>query len=175
MAVGPYLHELSPQADQQVAIDYMIDQWGLSRKFNDGGQSWITGLWQTVGYNHVLMPNDDHAGLFNKGFPWWINYGCVPPTSHHAGGVVTSFCDGSTRKIADTIDRNLWLAMGSRSGNNCGTESYAQRKNHKSNKGVVHGPVLNFVSGERLLMVGGRWGFGRETESRSGSGPASSA
>ncbi|MEW4490562.1 DUF1559 domain-containing protein [Thalassoglobus sp. JC818] len=45
------------------------------------------------------------------------SYAAVTVTSLHPGGVNVGMGDGAARFIADTIDRNVWRALGTRNGN----------------------------------------------------------
>lgn len=40
----------------------------------------------------------------------------MPLTSSHAGGVHVVLADGGTRFVAETIDENVWAALGTRAG-----------------------------------------------------------
>ena len=46
----------------------------------------------------------------------------VTPSSHHEGGIHVSMADGSVRFMSESIDRNLYWALGSRNGGEVVTE-----------------------------------------------------
>lgn len=82
------------------------------------GRAWITG-WPPAGnmYFHVRKPNTNNAHI---GPSFHRNNSSeaqgdfvVTPSSNHAGGVVVSFADASTRFISDQVDQNTWWALGS--------------------------------------------------------------
>jgi prepilin-type N-terminal cleavage/methylation domain-containing protein len=64
-------------------------------------------------YNHTLTPNfkgrDCHRG---GGF----DSGHLAARSYHVGGVNLLVCDGTVRRIANSVDAQVWLAAGSRAG-----------------------------------------------------------
>lgn len=50
-------------------------------------------------------------------------YAAITASSCHSGGVNLALADGSVRFISDSIDRNIWRALGTRNGNEAiGTE-----------------------------------------------------
>jgi prepilin-type N-terminal cleavage/methylation domain-containing protein len=94
------------------------------------GQSYTNGwptasYWGTM-YNHVAPPNwksNDCGG--------WTSFNDVPgehmilsARSYHQGGVTVSYGDGSTTFVNDSIDLDIWRAVGTRNGGE--SESIAQ-------------------------------------------------
>ncbi len=69
------------------------------------------------GFNHIQTPNrhscqngdtsDSRSGI----------YAAITASSQHSGGVNLAMADGSVRFISDSIDRNVWRAIGTRNGN----------------------------------------------------------
>lgn len=114
IAVGPYLRDLSSPLNEDYVVNYLKVNFALLRKTHDGGERWTTGMWRTIGYNHILGPQSDYAGTFNRGSAWWCNYGCVPPTSLHPPGVVLATCDGAVRLVSKEVDLAVWRALGTR-------------------------------------------------------------
>jgi prepilin-type N-terminal cleavage/methylation domain-containing protein/prepilin-type processing-associated H-X9-DG protein len=78
-----------------------------------GCQYYRGGVIWTGYYNHTLTPNfkgrDCHRSV---GF----DSGHFAARSYHPGGVNLLVCDGSVRKINDSIDAAVWLTAGSRAG-----------------------------------------------------------
>lgn len=81
---------------------------------NSGLQGWYDGLFFDTMYNHLLPPNSPgwFFGFFNQN-EW---YQAAPASSYHPGGVNTLLCDGSVQFVYDTIDPDIWLAMGTARG-----------------------------------------------------------
>ena len=79
------------------------------------GNHWWSGHPYAGRYNHVMPPNTwsclyPENGLTNGN-------GAVPPSSRHPGVVNVLFGDGSVRAIKQTINVEVWWAVGSRDGN----------------------------------------------------------
>ena len=67
--------------------------------------SWIFGGFVVTLYDHILPPNSRRCN--------WV----TPSIGSHSGGnVSTAFCDGSARQINNTIDVDVWRAIGTRRG-----------------------------------------------------------
>lgn len=60
------------------------------------------------GYDHVLPPNSPSCGD--------SYYGVYSVTSYHFGGVNAVFGDGSARFVSESIDSEVWAAIGTRNG-----------------------------------------------------------
>jgi prepilin-type N-terminal cleavage/methylation domain-containing protein/prepilin-type processing-associated H-X9-DG protein len=84
------------------------------------GNNWISGnansglMWDA--YNHWMPPNSMGCYNSNDGNTagWGNPMDAQPPSSNHPGGVNTAFCDGSVKFIKDTINLQVWWAIGSR-------------------------------------------------------------
>jgi prepilin-type processing-associated H-X9-DG protein len=46
----------------------------------------------------------------------FVQYGAITARSYHAGGVNTSFVDGSVRFVTNSIPQLTWRALGTRNG-----------------------------------------------------------
>lgn len=80
------------------------------------GRSWASGVpYVAPTYMHVQSPNsfighyenDGDQGIFAGDF-------VITPSSNHTGGVNMSMADGATRFVSDTVDQNVWWAIGGR-------------------------------------------------------------
>jgi prepilin-type N-terminal cleavage/methylation domain-containing protein/prepilin-type processing-associated H-X9-DG protein len=71
------------------------------------GAPWING--QHV-FLHVTTPDTRSCGFFTA------LRACMPPSSHHAGGVNMCMGDGSVRFVKDSISPATWSALGTRNG-----------------------------------------------------------
>ncbi len=92
-----------------------MGRWIVGTDFSNG---WPFGFYSSTMYNHVAPPN-------------WRGYDCgswsaipdapgehaiISARSMHRGGVMVAFGDGSSKFVTDSIDRNVWRALGSRDG-----------------------------------------------------------
>jgi prepilin-type N-terminal cleavage/methylation domain-containing protein/prepilin-type processing-associated H-X9-DG protein len=89
-------------------------QWSCS------GRNWVHGDYATSRYNHIMPPNavscsQSAAGSLNA-VPINEEGGAHTASSRHSGGANMVTVDGSTHFVADSIDRLVWSAMGSRNG-----------------------------------------------------------
>ena len=66
-------------------------------------------IWRN-GYVHLTPPN---SVCWRNGD--WDDI-MLPSSSYHTGGTNVVFCDGSVRFVRDSVDRNAWMAAGSRNG-----------------------------------------------------------
>jgi prepilin-type processing-associated H-X9-DG protein len=76
------------------------------------GYPWNEGnIWRNW-YNHLLPPN---SPCWRPNSDWWQLVS--PASSFHPGGVNILMCDGSLRFTMETVDPDVWLATGTRMGN----------------------------------------------------------
>jgi prepilin-type N-terminal cleavage/methylation domain-containing protein/prepilin-type processing-associated H-X9-DG protein len=85
--------------------------WDSGGPWRYRGYPWTEGSIFKGWYNHLLPPN---YPCWRANSDWWQMV--TPPSSYHTGGVNICMCDGSVRFVTDTIDPDLWLAAGTRSG-----------------------------------------------------------
>lgn len=81
------------------------------------GLSWLyTSSWEKHLYNHVFPPNTVSIPSYDTD---WFRCseadGAITPSSNHPGGVQMSMADGSVRFMPDTIDIEIWWALGTAS------------------------------------------------------------
>jgi prepilin-type N-terminal cleavage/methylation domain-containing protein len=62
-------------------------------------------------YNHTKRPNDQTGDCVEGNLA-----GFITARSAHTGGVSVALCDGSVQFVRDSIDLNVWRALGTRSG-----------------------------------------------------------
>jgi prepilin-type processing-associated H-X9-DG protein len=87
------------------------------------GSRWLYGAPGHSMYNHMRPPNDPDIDC-RGGLPhsirtnhWWDRLSLnVAARSRHPGGVHALFCDGHVQFVSETIDRGIWMALGSRNG-----------------------------------------------------------
>ena len=65
------------------------------------------------GYKHSLTPNSPNCQLDPGLFPFTF---VKPASSRHDGGVNVLLCDGSVHFASDSVDGNVWYAVGTRAG-----------------------------------------------------------
>ena len=79
------------------------------------GYSWFYG-WRNAGWSYSTeLPPNDHTHL-NHECENCSTTGVFAARSKHAGAVHVLFTDGSCRLVSDTIDINLWRALGTKNG-----------------------------------------------------------
>lgn len=78
----------------------------------------ISFLDRKFGYNHILPPNT--PGCHVVAPPWTAAFahdeGSIPATSRHTGGANVVFVDGHVTFISNSIDMEVWSAVGTRNG-----------------------------------------------------------
>lgn len=77
---------------------------------SDVGVPWLEGYHSTTVYFHVSGPNR-RSCMFPPGLI------ATTANSNHPGGVNLLLCDGSVRKINNSINLETWRRLGSRDGN----------------------------------------------------------
>ncbi len=79
-----------------------------------GGYLWHEGSRTNAYYTHAQEPNGSIPdALTNNANPTW---GVATARSNHHGGVNALMGDGSTRFVAESIQRPVWRALGTRNG-----------------------------------------------------------
>jgi prepilin-type N-terminal cleavage/methylation domain-containing protein len=78
------------------------------------GYSWVMGENCCTQYNHVATPNTKTCG--GTGFPGTMTNMAmqVSAGSRHIGGAHVMMGDGAVRYVSDSVDLNVWRAVGSR-------------------------------------------------------------
>jgi type II secretory pathway pseudopilin PulG len=122
---GPGIGQLNAQTDMVVGglgDPYSADQ-SLARCqslagapsgfYSIGGLSWFIGSLSQTEYNHVVEPNSNITDCIVPSNPI---IGIVSARSNHQNGVEVGFVDGSVRLVKSTVDRNIWRALGTKSG-----------------------------------------------------------
>lgn len=108
--------DVSPGLFTREEMDAFVDACSIIDVTAQPGFAWWKGRTWTRGdlgvtlYNHLQTPN--HLTCTNQGF---IPGGTFPASSLHAGGVNLCLGDGAVRFVSDSIDRNLWRSLGTRS------------------------------------------------------------
>lgn len=82
------------------------------------GISWLyTSSWEKHLYNHVFPPNTISIPGYNTD---WFRCSeadsAITPGANHPGGVQISMADGSVRFVTDSINIEIWWAIGSSNG-----------------------------------------------------------
>ena len=80
------------------------------------GTAWLFGSHLHTVYNHVRTPNARGADCFDGIAAHDVGQGAVTARSWHGQGVHAAFGDGSTRFVSETIDLEVWRALGSIAG-----------------------------------------------------------
>ena len=95
-------------ADDAVQMCAAVDVTDLANQFPQFmGAPWIDGK---HGYQHISGPNARSCGFQAAG------KATMTASSRHIGGAYVLMCDGSTHFVTDSIDLNLWRAIGTRNG-----------------------------------------------------------
>lgn len=87
---------------------------------------WVAGGVAQTGFTTAMTPNSVVASVLSNGRDADVvstreslggpTYAAVVSRSYHEGGVNSLFGDGSVRHISNSIEGNLWRALGSKSG-----------------------------------------------------------
>jgi prepilin-type processing-associated H-X9-DG protein len=92
--------------------------WNFNRR---RGFLWVSGELRCTAYNHYDVPNaptpDCIANdVLNLGTQQLTAVGFRAARSLHSGGVNVTFGDGSVRFVTDSVQRDVWRAVGTRAG-----------------------------------------------------------
>jgi prepilin-type processing-associated H-X9-DG protein len=108
-ASPPYV---SPTTEQWVQYCRAVSPAFLFQ--TDNGATWLIADNTYTTYNHTLTPNAQTVDCGRRTHP---RTGLFVARSRHGGYVNVLFMDGSVRCILDSVDTNVWRAMGTRAGN----------------------------------------------------------
>ncbi len=92
------------------------------------GANFNTGRWQARGvgwawgfmgngtvYSHNMMPNERSCHIWNGGHDWY-GRSLMSASSEHPGIVNVALADGSVRGVSQTVNQDVWWALGTRDG-----------------------------------------------------------
>lgn len=106
LKLGPTLHENTGHTEW---CDGRVHHSGFTTTFAPN----TVVLYQSGGETYDIDFNSVQEGRSSD----QATYAAITSRSYHAGGTVsTSFLDGSTRSIADTIDLQVWRSLGTIAG-----------------------------------------------------------
>ena len=74
---------------------------------------WFEGSRTNAYYTHAQEPNGVIPDALGRAIP---TLGVATARSEHPGGVNSLMGDGSTRFVAESIQRPVWRALGTRNG-----------------------------------------------------------
>lgn len=94
----------------------------ICRDRNDGrtdhrpeaGLAWFFGTFSHTWYNHIHPPNDVVPDCYVRGYHPVV--GIFGARSNHPNAVTIGLADGSARAVKDTLELEVWRALGTRNG-----------------------------------------------------------
>lgn len=78
------------------------------------GATWLLNGYAYTWYNHVLTPNSRSPDCTNGGYV--LAQAATTARSWHGPGVNAAMADGAVRFVSESIDLQIWRALGTRSG-----------------------------------------------------------
>ena len=90
-------------------LDFFTPNFGMNK-----GEIWMFGQRYQTLYNHIMPPNQPSCN-FVAGTLSSVG-SSVTATSLHPGGVNALFADGHVQFVKQTIQANIWRAIGTRNG-----------------------------------------------------------
>jgi prepilin-type N-terminal cleavage/methylation domain-containing protein/prepilin-type processing-associated H-X9-DG protein len=84
--------------------------WGGGWRYK--GYPWMEGSMWRNWFNTIRPPNKTCCTM--DSISWW--YIMKPSSSYHPGVINTAMCDGSVKAIKETVNPDVWNALGTRSG-----------------------------------------------------------
>ncbi len=99
---------------------------GVGIQYSYAGRQWGSGHYLISRYNHIMPPNGKSCVLPGTNLGTDINQEAEVTTasSNHPGGVLVAMVDGSTRFVNETIDVQVWWALGTIAGGEATTNNY---------------------------------------------------
>jgi prepilin-type N-terminal cleavage/methylation domain-containing protein/prepilin-type processing-associated H-X9-DG protein len=76
------------------------------------GYPWMEGSMWRNWFNTIRTPNQTCCTM--DGVSWW--YILKPSSSYHPGVANAVMCDGSVKAFKESVNRNTWMALGTRAG-----------------------------------------------------------
>ncbi len=137
----PNYWDLGPQGGVQALLFYRtcmaLPGTYLSKGSNQGGGGgvtsgigllpangniWLAGnagnslMWDA--YNHFTPPNSQNCSASNNFYttPYGEFMDAIPPSCNHPGGINICFADGSVRWVKNSVQYQIWWALGTRNG-----------------------------------------------------------
>lgn len=84
---------------------------GINRYVASRGRVWAGQAYENTAYNHFFTPNTTRFDCY-----FWVARGFKAARSNHNGGVQAARLDGSVSFHSNSIDVNVWRALGTRAG-----------------------------------------------------------
>lgn len=101
--------------DTATTRDNCRAQTANSGRYDLRGSSFSWSFPQVGGaYNHTMLPNERSCWSFCGDD--WVGSNMMTASSEHPGGVMCGIADGSVNFVTETVDTNVWWAVGTRSG-----------------------------------------------------------
>ena len=80
------------------------------------GAGWAWGFMGTGNtYAHIMLPNERSCHDWDGGHDWY-GRSAMAAGSNHPGGVNVALGDGSVRLVTETVNAEVWWALGTRNG-----------------------------------------------------------
>ena len=78
---------------------------------DEKGEPWLQAGYPHTWYHHVLGPNEHSCQNETE-----YDYGAISASSRHNGGVNVLMLDDSVHFVKNSIDLEIWRALGTRNG-----------------------------------------------------------
>ncbi|WP_235935224.1 DUF1559 domain-containing protein [Candidatus Laterigemmans baculatus] len=128
-AYNPYFRNAALDAPTMPTDPAAVASLGGDFKSNSGHTEWVDGRVHQTGFTTTFTPNTI-VPYASGGVTYdvdWNNmqegksttsktYAVVTARSYHPGGVSVTLMDGSTRFVAETLERSVWQALSTRAG-----------------------------------------------------------
>lgn len=109
------VYTYAPLRDADFALKWCrvaAREFGMIRV--NSGEMWMIERREFTSYCHAQEPNGSIPDALHFDYP--TSWGISTARSMHFGGVNALAADGSTRFVQETINRNVWRALGTRAG-----------------------------------------------------------
>ncbi|HVX11571.1 MAG TPA: DUF1559 domain-containing protein [Pirellulales bacterium] len=121
---------INPTATDRLSIynacGAITPQIGAAKQYSYAGRQWGSGHYLISRYNHIMPPNSKSCVLQGSNLGTDINQDAQATTvsSFHPGGVLVAMVDGSVRFVNESIDVQVWWALGTIAGQEAITNNY---------------------------------------------------
>jgi prepilin-type N-terminal cleavage/methylation domain-containing protein/prepilin-type processing-associated H-X9-DG protein len=91
-------------------------------RWQQRGAGWAWGFMGTGQvYAHNMMPNERSCHIWDGGHDWY-GRSLMSASSMHPGAVNVALADGSVRNVSETVNQEVWWALGTRNGGESTTQ-----------------------------------------------------